>query len=75
MKKNRLGSYVVGFDKTILLCYVLLAIIGLIVMLDISSVQSSMMYFYRQLVFIIFASLVALFILYYPNLEKLRFTN
>jgi len=75
VKKNRLGSYVVGFDKTILLCYALLAIIGLIVMVDISSVQSSMMYFYRQLVFIIVASLVALFILYYPNLEKLRFTN
>lgn len=75
MKKNRLSTYVIGFDKTILLSYVLLAIIGLIVMVDISSVQSSMMYFYRQGIFVLISAMVALVILYVMNLEKLRFAN
>lgn len=75
MKKNRLSTYIVGFDKTILLCYLLLAIIGLIVMVDISSVQSSMVYFYKQLIFFFISGFAAIFILYFFNLEKLRFAN
>ncbi len=75
MKRNRLSTYIVGFDRTILLSYILLAIIGLIVMVDISSVQSSMMYFYRQLAFFFVSGVVAIFILYFLNLEKLRFLN
>jgi cell division protein FtsW (lipid II flippase) len=75
LKKNRLSTYIVGFDKTILLSYILLAIIGLIVMVDISSVQSSMTYFYKQLIFVVISGFTAIFILYFFNLEKLRFAN
>lgn len=38
MKKNRNTSYIVSIDKTILGCYLALLVIGLLVMLDISSV-------------------------------------
>ncbi len=72
MKRNRTQRYIVSFDKTILLCYGLLSLIGLIVMLDVSSVQSSMVYFYRQLFFLIVSAVAAIVILYYFNLEKLR---
>lgn len=75
MKKNRLSTYIVGFDKTILLSYILLAIIGLIVMVDISSVQSSMTYFYKQLIFVFISGIAVVFILYFFNFEKLRFAN
>jgi len=75
VKKNRLSTYIVGFDKTILLSYILLAIIGLIVMVDISSVQSSMTYFYKQLIFVFISGIAVVFILYFFNFEKLRFAN
>jgi len=75
VRKNKLGTYIIGFDKTILLSYVLLALIGLIVMVDITSVQSSMTYFYRHLLFLLVSGLSAVLILYFFNFEKLRFAN
>ncbi len=72
MKRNRSQRYVVGFDKVILLCYGLLCLVGLILMLDISSVQSSMTYFFRHLVFLIISGVAAIVVLYAFNLEKLR---
>ncbi len=75
MRKNKLGTYIIGFDKTILLSYVLLALIGLIVMVDITSVQSSMTYFYRHLLFLLVSGLSAVLILYFFNFEKLRYAN
>lgn len=75
MKRNRSSTYIVGFDKTILLSYVLLALIGLVVMVDISSVQSSMVYFYKQLLFLFVSMITAILILYFFNLEKLRVFN
>ncbi len=72
MKRSKTQSYIVSFDKIILLSFLLLNLIGLIVMLDISSVQSSMMYFYRQLVFLGVSGAVAIVILYSFNLNKLR---
>lgn len=73
MKRNRAQRYIVSFDKVILLTYVLLCLVGLIVMLDISSVQSSMMYFYRQGLFFLVSFSIAVAILYAIDLEKLRF--
>ncbi len=73
MKRNRAQRYIVSFDKVILLTYVMLCLIGLIVMLDISSVQSSMMYFYRQGIFFLISFAVAVGILYAVDLEKIRF--
>ncbi|MDY0151258.1 MAG: FtsW/RodA/SpoVE family cell cycle protein [Candidatus Cloacimonas sp.] len=72
MKRNKIQRYVISFDKVILLCYALLSLIGLVVMLDISSVQSSMINFYRQLLFLIVSATAAIMILYYFDLDKLR---
>lgn len=72
MKRSKIQSYIVSFDKVILITYCLLCVIGLVVMLDISSVQSSMRYFYRQLFFMIISAIFAIVILYTLNLEKLR---
>lgn len=75
MKRNRLSTYIVGFDRVIFLSYLALCLIGLIVMVDITSVQSSMTYFYRHLVFLGISATAAIFILYFFDLPKLRFTN
>lgn len=75
MKRNRLSTYIVGFDRTIFLSYLALCLAGLVVMVDITSVQSSMAYFYRHLVFLGISATAAIFILYFFDLPKLRFTN
>ena len=72
MRRNKTPSYIVSFDKVILITYCLLCLVGLITLLDISSVQSSMKYFYRQLVFLIISMITVIVILYTFNLEKLR---
>jgi len=75
VKRNRLSTYIVGFDRTIFFSYLALCVIGLIVMVDITSVQSSMAYFYRHLIFLAISATAAILILYFFNLPKLRFTN
>ncbi|MDI3504024.1 MAG: cell division protein FtsW [Candidatus Cloacimonadota bacterium] len=75
MKKSRLSSYVVDFDRWVLYSYLALCLVGLIVMVDITSVQSSMGYFYKQLGFLAGSVIVAIVILYAFRFEKLRFTN
>jgi cell division protein FtsW len=72
MKRNSSKAYIVSFDKTILLSYVLLCLVGLIIMLDISSMQSSLKYFYRQGIFFVVSFSVVMGILHAFNLEKLR---
>lgn len=71
-RRNKDQHYIVSFDKFILLTYCLLCLVGLIALLDISSVQSSLRYFYRQLFFGIISVITAIIILYTVNLEKLR---
>jgi len=75
VKRNRLSTYIVGFDQTVFYSYLLLCLIGLIVMVDITSVQSSMAYFYRHLIFLAVSATATIFILYFFDLPKLRFTN
>jgi len=75
MKKAGNKSYVVGYDKVILFSYLILMVIGLLIMLDISSVRNTMMYFYRQLAYAIVSIVLSLYILYYCNLTKLRQFN
>ncbi|MCB5234959.1 MAG: FtsW/RodA/SpoVE family cell cycle protein [Candidatus Cloacimonetes bacterium] len=75
MKKNRFNTYVVGFDRTVFWSYFFLCVVGLIVMVDISSVQSSMTYFYKHLAFLLFSWVIAILIVYFFNFEKLRFMN
>ena len=72
MRRNKTTSYIVSFDKIILITYCLLCLVGLITLLDISSVQSSLKYFYRQLFFLILSIITVIVILYTFNLEKLR---
>ncbi|MEN6445726.1 MAG: FtsW/RodA/SpoVE family cell cycle protein [Candidatus Cloacimonas sp.] len=72
MKRSKTQRYIVSFDKMILIAYLLLCLIGLVVMLDISSVQSSMHYFYKQILFLFISTILAVVILYVFNLEKLR---
>ncbi|MDD3534986.1 MAG: FtsW/RodA/SpoVE family cell cycle protein [Candidatus Cloacimonetes bacterium] len=76
MKKgSRFRTYIKSYDKGILLCYLALCVIGLIVMLNISSVQSSLQYFYKQLFFFVASFIVALVVLYLFNFEKIRRAN
>ena len=75
MKKSRTQPYIISFDKVILFAYLALCFIGLLTMLDIASVQSSMSYFYKHLIFLTISILTAIFILYYPNLDKLKPLN
>lgn len=75
MKKNRNTSYIVSIDKTILGCYLALLVIGLLVMLDISSVQSSMVNFYRHAIFVLISIFAAIITLYFVKVDKLRPLN
>jgi len=72
MRKTKTQTYVVDFDRYILFSYLCLALIGLLIMLDISSVLSSMKFFYRQFIFFVASFFLVLFTLHYPNLQKFR---
>lgn len=75
MKKSNSKIFVTDYDKTILYTYLSLIVIGLLIMLDISSVRNSMMYFYRQVAYAIVSLIFVLYVLFYVNLEKLRKWN
>lgn len=75
MKKNKAQNYIISFDKVVLGAYLGLALIGLLTMLDIASVQGSMMYFYKHLAFLIISVIAAMAILMIPNLDKLKRLN
>lgn len=75
MKKNRNSSYIVSIDNTVLVCYLALCMVGLIVMLDISSVQSSMTNFYHHAAYVGLSILAAIIVLYFIKVDKLRPLN
>ncbi len=75
MRRTKTQAYIVSFDKVILFAYLALCFIGLLTMLDIASVQSSMSYFYKHLAFLLISILSAIFVLYFPNLDKLKPLN
>lgn len=72
MKKSSNKIYLVDFDKYILVTYFSLMAIGLIIMLDLSSVRNTMMYFYRQLIYAVVSTVFVLIILKFINMDKLR---
>ena len=74
-KRSRVQDIIVSFDKGILFSYIGLCLIGLLVMLDISSMQSSMQNFYRHLVFLVISFVTVVVVLYFFDLQKLRFLN
>ncbi|HQP84024.1 MAG TPA: cell division protein FtsW, partial [Candidatus Syntrophosphaera thermopropionivorans] len=71
MKKNKSIQYIVSYDKVILICYLSLCLIGILMMLDITSMQSMSM-FYHHLIYFIFSIAVLGIIFYFLDLEKLR---
>lgn len=73
IKKTKLGTYITGFDQWVFLSYLFLCVIGLLVMLDISAVQEKMSYFNRHLAFMTVSVIACLLILYFADLEKLKF--
>lgn len=75
MKKNRNTEYIVSFDHVVLVCYLLLCLIGVIMILDIASMQSSLVNFYSHMLYLAISFLAVILILYFFNLEKLRPLN
>ncbi len=75
MKKSRVQDYIVSYDKVVLFSYLALCLIGVVMMLDISSIQSSMINFYRHVGYCLFAFLGVILTLYFIDLEKVRWLN
>ncbi|MDP2172995.1 MAG: FtsW/RodA/SpoVE family cell cycle protein [Candidatus Cloacimonadaceae bacterium] len=75
MKRNKAQNYIISYDKVIFFTYLTLCLIGILVMLDITSMQSSMNFFYRHVVFVALGVLTAILVLHYLNIEKLRVLN
>jgi cell division protein FtsW (lipid II flippase) len=74
MKKNKNIQYIVSYDKVILICYLSLCLIGILMMLDITSMQSMDM-FYRHLIYFFISIAFLGIIFYFIDLEKLRPLN
>lgn len=75
MRKNRASAYIVSFDKTVSFSYLILCVIGILVMLDITSMQSSMMNFTRHMINLVVAWLAVIIIIRFGNFQKLRVLN
>jgi cell division protein FtsW (lipid II flippase) len=72
MKKRTNRTIITDYDKLILVLYLGLMAIGLLIMLDITSVRNSMMYFYRQLAYFGVSIIIILYVFFYVNVTKLR---
>ena len=75
MKRSRSQAYIISYDKVVVSCWLLLSLAGLLLMLDLSSIQDAMGVFYRHGLFLAVSVVTALFILYFFNLERLRSLN
>lgn len=75
MKRNRTQHYIISYDKVIFFTYLTLCLIGILVMLDVTSIQDTMSFFYRHVVFVGLGVLVAILTLYFLNIEKLKVLN
>ncbi|MFO8145456.1 MAG: FtsW/RodA/SpoVE family cell cycle protein [Candidatus Syntrophosphaera sp.] len=75
MKKSRNTEYIVSFDHVVLVCYLLLCLIGVVMILDIASMQSSLVNFYSHILYLAISLLSVILVLYFFNLEKLRPLN
>ena len=75
MKRSRSQHYIITYDKVVVTCYLLLCLAGLLIMLDLTSIQDAMGFFYRHAIFLAVSLVTAIFILYFFNMEKLRGLN
>ncbi len=72
MKKNKSQGYITSFSSSILIAYIALSLSGLLIMLDICSVYSSMSYFYKHLLYFGVSLVTVLTILNYFDMVKLK---
>lgn len=72
MKKISNKVLITDYDKLIFFSYFGLLLIGLFMMLDISSARNSMIYFYRQFAYAIVSFVLILFVLYKTDILKVR---
>lgn len=75
MKKNRSQNYVVSYDKGVMLSYLALCLIGLLIMLDVTSMQNTMRFFYNHIFFLAISLLICVLTLYFFQPDKLRPLN
>jgi cell division protein FtsW (lipid II flippase) len=75
MKKNSAIDYVVSYDMTVFVCYLLLCTAGIIVMLDIVVLQSSLSAFFHHLTYVSAGFVLVVFTIYSIKLDKLRKLN
>ncbi|MDD2331395.1 MAG: FtsW/RodA/SpoVE family cell cycle protein [Candidatus Cloacimonetes bacterium] len=71
MKRTKTQYYVSGYDQWIFISYLVLSVIGLLVLLDISSFFKSLGYFYRQLFYFGASLFIVMFIVYLIDIKKL----
>lgn len=75
MKKNRSSEYIVSYDQIVTVCYLALCLVGVVMILDISSIQSSLVNFYTHILYLSISLLSVVLVLYFFNLEKIRPLN
>ncbi|MBW6513898.1 MAG: FtsW/RodA/SpoVE family cell cycle protein [Candidatus Syntrophosphaera sp.] len=75
MKKNRSAEFIISYDHLVSVSYLLLCLIGVVMILDISSIQSSLVNFYTHIVYLGISLLSVILVLYFFNLDKLRPLN
>lgn len=75
MKRNRNSDVIKSFDWVIFLSFMGLCLFGIVMMLDISSMQSSMSSSFRHIAYFIVSFISVMLILKFGNMEKLRKFN
>lgn len=73
--KSRFNTYVVEIDRKVLSSYLLLCVIGLIVLLDITTINSDIGYFKKQFFFTVGSWIMVTLIVYFFDFDKLKFLN
>ena len=72
MKKKKKKTIITSYDYYILSIYIILMIIGLFMQLNISSIRTSMMFFYKQSIWFVLSLISLWFAFRIINLEKCR---
>ena len=72
MKRNKNRFYTTGLDNTIFLTYLALCLIGLLVLLDVSSFFKSLNIFYRQGAYFLISLVIVLVITYALDISRFR---
>lgn len=71
--KRSISSVLIGYDKTLLLSYIFLCVIGLYIVMDINSVQPNLHWFVNHLVYMAISLCIMFLAFRMPELNRLRF--